>query len=181
MPNYGCSGAVEGDARAIDLNRFPKMRDLKIKMVTQRKGDCMYIPYGHLHQVSKVSKGFSVGVSYLWERDVKYSPQICQFAPKTNIPLQFVIPLWFFSGKGVVPLGYSTEIQMRDKLLDLFESNPDFLLSLAKWKTVIQPAGYSPKGITVEGLFAQLDTDASGGVSEDEVLACPVKLLLEIC
>ena len=32
----------------------------------------------------------------------------------------------------------------------------------------------------MEGLFAQLDTDASGGVSEDEVLACPVKLLLEM-
>ncbi|XP_070570099.1 uncharacterized protein [Ptychodera flava] len=39
------------DVDAVDLRKFPKIKDVKYSHVTMNKGDCMYIPSGHLHQV----------------------------------------------------------------------------------------------------------------------------------
>ena len=94
------------------------MRELKMRSFTQRPGDCVFIPHGHLHQVTK-EKGVATAVSFLWERDITYDREACKTAPTDKpLPLQYLLPTWFYSGHGVVPLGYPSLHQARGRILD---------------------------------------------------------------
>jgi len=89
---------------------------------TQRAGDCIFVPWGYAHQVSSASSELSVAVSFLWERDVAYDPAACARAPTAMpLPLPLLLPLWWYSGAGVVPLGYNTLSQTRQRLLSAVE------------------------------------------------------------
>ena len=51
-----------------------------------------------------------------------YDPAACARAPTAKpLPLPLLLPLWWYSGAGVVPLGYNTLSQTRQRLLSAVE------------------------------------------------------------
>ena len=53
------------DTQQVDLRMFPGLARAKFTTLTQRAGDCIFVPYSMLHAVEKVDDGLGVAVSYL--------------------------------------------------------------------------------------------------------------------
>jgi len=96
--------AIEPDS--VDLRVHKDMADLPYYEVTQKAGDCIFLPYSMVHWVNKTSPGFQVASSYMWLPNEMYDDEACKDAPLENIPLAAFDILWYFSGKGVIPQGY---------------------------------------------------------------------------
>ena len=53
------------DTQQVDLRMFPGLARAKFTTLTQRAGDCIFVPYSMLHAVEKIDDGLGVAVSYL--------------------------------------------------------------------------------------------------------------------
>ena len=80
-PSYRGSDFVPLDAMEIDLEKYPQLRELTVKTTTQRAGDCVFIPHGYAHQVTKRANTTAAAFSLLWERTAVYDAASCAVAP----------------------------------------------------------------------------------------------------
>jgi len=95
------------DPDAVDMRVHKKFSEVTYYEVTQKAGDCIFLPYAMVHWVNKTSPGFQVAVSYMWLPNEEYDAEACEVAPvHANVPLAAFDILWFFSGRGVIPQGY---------------------------------------------------------------------------
>jgi hypothetical protein len=97
--------AIDLDDPAL-LTSHPELTNVSWARVTQYPGDCMYVPYSHLHRVSKPSTGWSVAVSFMFPRTAFFDTAACDGAPLQPLPLSLFDTLWYYSGEGAIPLGY---------------------------------------------------------------------------
>ena len=139
----------------------------------------MYIPWGYAHQVvSSQTNQLSIAVSFLWERDVAYNAAACAVAPTAApLPLSLLLPLWWHSGHGVVPLGYPTLDQIRVALISFVHGAnderraPDAAAFSQWWEGRVGPpasisAAASPSSIPTATSPASIRTAASpAGIS----------------
>jgi len=95
------------DPDAVDMRVHKKFSQVTYYEVTQKAGDCIFLPYSMVHWVNKTSPGFQVAVSYMWLPNEEFDAEACEKAPvHANVPLAAFDILWYFSGRGVIPQGY---------------------------------------------------------------------------
>ena len=86
------------DPHSVDMEAYPSVKDLRYQRVTQRAGDCIYIPNAYMHQVTKPNAEHNVAVSYMFLPTEEYSENVCADAPaKTPIPLSNFDITYFYS------------------------------------------------------------------------------------
>jgi hypothetical protein len=140
------SDYVGVNTSAVDLLAYPELLSLPYREAIQRPGDCVFIPVTQLHQVTKAEAGWSAAVSFMWLRKEKFSQEACRDAPlggggggggepappspplpppssssssppPSNVPLAAFDVLWYYSGKGFVPLGVADVLSTKESLL----------------------------------------------------------------
>jgi len=95
------------DPDRVDMRVHKDMSEVTYYEVTQKAGDCIFLPYSMVHWVNKTSPGFQVATSYMWLPNERYDEEACTDAPlHTPVPLAAFDILWYFSGRGVIPQGY---------------------------------------------------------------------------
>jgi hypothetical protein len=95
------------DPDAVDMRVHRNMKKVTYYEVTQKAGDCIFLPFSMVHWVNKTSPGFQVATSYMWLPTEKYDETVCADAPlQSSVPLAAFDILWYFSGRGVIPQGY---------------------------------------------------------------------------
>jgi len=114
------------DPDAIDLKVNFGFQDMDYYKIVQEPGDCVFIPYSMLHQVTKTDNAFSVSASYMWEPWVKYDHEACKNAPFSleqppQLPLSVMDVLWHFTGQGAIPQGNDDIINVRGGLFNWLE------------------------------------------------------------
>jgi hypothetical protein len=58
---------VAVDTENVDLYMFPGLARAKFTVLTQKAGDCVFVPYSMLHAVEKLDDGLGIAVSYMWQ------------------------------------------------------------------------------------------------------------------
>lgn len=112
------------DPDRVDLVIHHKMANVSFQRVTQRAGDCIFLPYSLLHWVNKTDPGFQVAVSYMWLPQEVYDEEQCAKSPfPAQIPLAAYDILWYFDGKGVIPQGYPDPMEIVRELWGLMDEN----------------------------------------------------------
>lgn len=126
---------VAVDTESVDLYMFPGLGRAKFTVLTQKAGDCIFVPYSMLHAVEKLDDGLGLAVSYMWQPMEKYDEVACDeisaslsvigknpaaldaTADKETagirpletlgwLSLAAMDVLWYYSGDGVIPQGY---------------------------------------------------------------------------
>ena len=95
------------DPLKVDMEKFPTLQNVKYQRVMQEAGDCIFLPTGYLHQVTKPNVGLSTAVSYMFMPNEKYAgPEVCANAPRSPLPLSAFDIAYYYSGYGLIPQGY---------------------------------------------------------------------------
>lgn len=148
------------DPDKVDLRVHKNFKDVTYYEITQKAGDCIFLPYSMVHYVNKTSPGFQVAVSYMWLPNELYDDKACDQAPlQSSIPLAAFDILWYFSGKGVIPQGYpDPDYEMLRDIMHTMQSRGLEYFSrevLAGWLSMgDSPLKSNPRG--QEDMFQQL-------------------------
>ena len=119
---------VAVDTDSVDLRIHRGLAKAAFTVLTQKAGDCIFVPYSMLHAVEKLDDGLGVAVSYMWQPMEEYDEEACSqiegalAAPSrlpsgattdgagggagSWLPLGAADVLWHYSGDGVIPQGY---------------------------------------------------------------------------
>ena len=117
---------VTVDPDRVDMRVFADFAHVEFTRVTQRAGDCLFVPFSMLHQVDKTSEGLSVAASYMWLPSEGFDAEACA-TPEAEaihrggayggntprLPLAAMDSLWYFNGSGIVPQGYADPDEVR--------------------------------------------------------------------
>lgn len=139
------------DTQRVDLRMFPGLVGAKFTTLTQRAGDCIFVPYSMLHAVEKVDTGLGLAVSYMWQPMEEYDEDACAAiemnlqAPSVVrssasggganesgggsgswLPLGAMDVLWYYNGGGVIPQGYLDPAE--ELIPDLLHTRRDLYL-----------------------------------------------------
>jgi hypothetical protein len=103
------------DSEAVDLRVFSMFQKVDWMRVTLYPGDCIFMPYSTLHQVTTHEEEaktdpnvFQVAYSYFFLPQERYDEEACKSAPLIDpgLPIAAMDTLWYYSGKGIIPQGY---------------------------------------------------------------------------
>lgn len=98
-------GYSEVDIDSVDLEMFPKIRDVHFSKVTMNKGDCIFMPGGYWHQVR--SWGYMNSAVSIWFSQLKhFTNQDCNKVEISFTPMDQVMVLWRYSGYGSLTQGH---------------------------------------------------------------------------
>ncbi|XP_031551013.1 uncharacterized protein LOC116288376 [Actinia tenebrosa] len=93
------------DVDAVDLMKYPKIKDVRYSKVTMEAGDCIFVPGGLWHQVR--SRGYmNTAVSIWFSRIYQFSDKGCDEAQIEFTFMNEVPVLWRFSGHGTLTQGH---------------------------------------------------------------------------
>ena len=109
------------NVEAIDLERWPSFADVPWTRATIRAGDCIYLPWGYLHQVrSRADEtGRNLAVSMLFGVHVDPTSKegrACQ-EEATNITLDQADVFWTYDGHGEMSMGNADPELIRGGIL----------------------------------------------------------------
>lgn len=114
-------GYSEIDADSVDLDMFPKIKDVHYSKVTMNKGDCIFMPGGYWHQVR--SWGYMNSAVSIWFSQLKqFSHNGCDKLEVAFTPMNKVPVLWRYSGHGSLSQGHMDVHILRRFLLTLADS-----------------------------------------------------------
>ncbi|KAK2547733.1 Bifunctional peptidase and arginyl-hydroxylase JMJD5 [Acropora cervicornis] len=112
-------GYSEINADSVDLEIFPRIKEVQFSKVTMNKGDCIFMPGGYWHQVR--SWGYMNSAVAIWFSQLKqFSQEGCDkqdqiaFTPMNQVPI-----LWRYSGHGSLSQGHMDVHILRRFLLTL--------------------------------------------------------------
>jgi hypothetical protein len=97
-------------------------------IVIQHPGDCIFVPHAYLHQVQKedhtAKDKVSVAFSIMWNDGEVYNDVACRSTAPVHrtsppIPLSLFDQHWWYSGYGLVPLGYPLPYTMKEDFIGL--------------------------------------------------------------
>ncbi|XP_062615094.1 bifunctional peptidase and arginyl-hydroxylase JMJD5-like [Saccostrea cucullata] len=154
------------DVEKVDLNRFPKLRDLPWYEIKMQKGDCLFIPYKWYHHVdSKKGRNFAINI---WiHRLTKFNESDCN---TTNPDEKSFVSVSAFRKEASIT-------DLRDFLISEVED-----LETMDWQTFKNLIKSDQvKKEEIKKLFKLLDADEDGKITIYEVeMADLEKVLLEI-
>lgn len=154
------------DTQRVDLRMFPGLAGAKFTTLTQRAGDCIFVPYSMLHAVEKVDTGLGLAVSYMWQPMEEYDEDACAAiemnlqAPSVVsssasggyganeygggsgswLPLGAMDVLWYYNGHGVIPQGYLDPAE--ELIPDLLHTRRDLYLDAQRDRDSDDSAGH---------------------------------------
>merc|ERR1719203_2251755 len=101
------------EAETVDLIVQNKIRNVDYYELIQEPGDCIFIPYAMLHQVTSVDKGLQIASSWMFLPETVYDEKACSEAPlEEDLPLAAMDTLYVYTGSGIIPQGYNDPINL---------------------------------------------------------------------
>ncbi|XP_038048809.1 uncharacterized protein LOC119722653 [Patiria miniata] len=115
---YEFGGYSTIDVDNVDLDEFPKLRDVEYARVILNKGDCIYMPSGYMHQVR--SNGYmNAAVSIWFSHYYEFDAEGCHddHGPADFRPMNEVDVLWRYNGTGNLSQGMMDIHMLRTVML----------------------------------------------------------------
>ena len=184
VPRVSGSDFVELDPLKLDA---AKLSNVSLKKITQRAGDCIFVPFAYAHQVTQREANPAISVSLTFGGDVTFDARTCSAAPTSvPLPLKLVTPTWSYSGRGIIPFGTPALHKIRDQLSTMVKlgvargaSGADH----AAFREIVHSKEASSNARTAfssyrgDAWFTALDADADGIITDEEVRSTPRDLL----
>lgn len=160
------------DADRVDLIVQHKLRTMDYYELTQEAGDCLFIPYAMLHQVSRADQGpggqdLGVAVSWMFLPETIYEESVCGDAPlEEDLPLAAMDVLYMYTGRGVIPQGYMDPLEMVQGVARLMKERKEKHLSRATLTDALTQgdailANARGSGKKIKGIYDMLTAYAS--------------------
>jgi len=130
----GWTDWVTVDPERVDMRLYTFLNEIEYMKVTIGPGDCAFIPYSMMHQVTTHREGnladpykFQSAISVMIDPTEVFDEEACQRYENTglakhDIPFGAFDLLWYYDGTGVIPQGYPLPHQERDRVADLLQT-----------------------------------------------------------
>mmetsp|Transcript_32351 Transcript_32351/g.84680 ORF Transcript_32351/g.84680 Transcript_32351/m.84680 type:complete len:559 (-) Transcript_32351:163-1839(-) len=110
QPSSSGSDFSDIDPDRVDLTRFDKVRDIPWQHAVAGPGDCVYLPFRHVHQVRSFGRNIAVTVMFLHpdQSGVPFSEAGCP-GNHTELPVTTLDKhdfAWTYPGDGPITMGY---------------------------------------------------------------------------
>ncbi|KAL9958610.1 hypothetical protein ACROYT_G035650 [Oculina patagonica] len=177
-------GYSEINVDSIDLEEFPKIKDVHYSKVTMNKGDCIFMPGGYWHQVR--SWGYMNSAVSIWFSQLKqFSDKGCDEAQITFTPMNQVMVLWQFSGHGNLTQGHMDIHIVKRFLLTLTDSEGkirlnDFVAKYFDSESNKRDIMRKDELERARKLVEYLDPDGNGYVTQEYIQNLTIEQLKEV-
>mmetsp|Transcript_16116 Transcript_16116/g.36126 ORF Transcript_16116/g.36126 Transcript_16116/m.36126 type:complete len:591 (+) Transcript_16116:69-1841(+) len=173
------------DPDHVDLIVQHKLRNMDYYELIQEAGDCIFIPYAMLHQVTKMDEGLQVAASWMFLPESLYDEEVCAEAPlDDDLPLAAMDTLYMYTGKGLIPQGYMDPLLFVRKLEHFMRSNKEKYLSVKTLTRAVTTGGsilrqHPQRKDKIKALYDLVVAYAknpSKGLGYKELLSVPLRI-----
>lgn len=145
---------VTVDPERVDMRLYTFLRDIEYMTVRINPGDCIFMPYSMLHQVTTFREEAATNpdklqsaISVMFDPTEVYDEQACQeYDGKAHlrgqpIPFGAFDLLWYYDGTGIIPQGYPLPHHEVQKLKDYVSNRGKGLTKKLHRKAVQEMSG----------------------------------------
>ncbi|XP_020623160.1 uncharacterized protein LOC110060709 [Orbicella faveolata] len=177
-------GYSEINVDSIDLEVFPKIKDVHYSKVTMNKGDCIFMPGGYWHQVR--SWGYMNSAVSIWFSQLKqFLDKGCDEAKISFTPMNKVMVLWQYSGHGELTQGHMDIHILRRFLLTLSDREGkiwlnDFVTNYFDSESNKRDVMRKDEQERARKLVEFLDSDGNGYITQEYIQNLTIDQLKDV-
>ncbi|XP_077998630.1 jmjC domain-containing protein A-like isoform X2 [Glandiceps talaboti] len=158
----------EGDYSSVDVDHvdmyaYPGLQHVPWWSAHLDTGDCMYVPYGWIHQVTSISRNIAVNI--WWTPDLEFNDSDCQVAMETG------------PGVSLDDFQFTPAEQFRFMIIKLIENNGGQVDFKEVQKLLISEHTGTP--LMDEEVFSKFDMDGDNYLTVSDLKIVPVKTFHE--